>query len=51
VLAPSDDEPFHRRARLSWVAPIKKVYEIDRLLCPYCGAEMKIIDAVWRVEE
>jgi hypothetical protein len=37
------DEPFRRRARLSWAALIKRVYEIDPLLCPYCGAEMKVI--------
>ncbi len=39
----ADDEPFRRRARLSWAALIKRVYEVDPLLCPYCGAEMKII--------
>ena len=38
-----DDEPFRRRARLRWAALIKRVYEIDPLLCPYCGAEMKVI--------
>jgi len=43
VLAVADNEPFRRRARLTWAALIKKVYEIDPLLCPYCGAEMKII--------
>ena len=43
VLAPADDKPFRRRARLTWAALIKKVYEIDPLLCPFCGATMKII--------
>jgi hypothetical protein len=38
-----DDEPFRRRARLTWAKLIKRVYEIDPLLCPYCGGEMKII--------
>jgi hypothetical protein len=28
---------------VSWAALIKKVYEIDPLLCPYCGGKMKII--------
>ncbi|MFQ5742820.1 MAG: hypothetical protein ACE5HV_04440 [Acidobacteriota bacterium] len=32
-----------RRARLTWAALIKKVYETDPLLCRFCGAEMKII--------
>ncbi|MGD8818205.1 MAG: transposase [Acidobacteriota bacterium] len=39
----TDDEPYRRRVRLGWAALIKKVYEIDPLLCPYCGGEMKII--------
>ena len=39
----ADDEPFRRRARLTWAALIKKIYEIDPLLCPFCGAEMKIV--------
>ena len=42
-LLAADEEPFRRRARLTWAALIKKVYEIDPLLCPFCGAEMKII--------
>ena len=36
-------EPFRRRARLTWAALIRRVYEIDPLLCPFCGAQMKII--------
>ncbi len=43
ALPPGDEEPFRRRARLTWAALIKKLYEIDPLLCPFCGAEMKII--------
>jgi hypothetical protein len=43
TLPVADDEPFRRRARLSWAALIKRVYEIDPLLCPFCGAEMKVI--------
>ena len=34
-----DDEPYRRRARLSWAALIKKVYEIDPLLCPECSPD------------
>ena len=36
------DRPLRHR-RLSWARLIKKVYEIDPLLCPYCEAEMKIV--------
>ena len=39
----ADNEPFRSRARLSWAALIKRVYEIDPLLGPFCGAEMKVI--------
>ncbi len=42
-LPAAGEEPFRRRARLTWAALIKKVYEIDPLLCPFCGAEMKIV--------
>nr|NIW37707.1 hypothetical protein [Gemmatimonadota bacterium] len=37
------EKPFRRRARLTWAALIRRVYEIDPLLCPFCGAQMKII--------
>ena len=26
-----------------WAEMIRKVYEVNPLLCPHCGAEMKII--------
>ena len=35
---------IHRR----WAALIKQVYEIDPLLCPKCGAEMKVIAFIER---
>jgi hypothetical protein len=38
-----------RRRRLSWARLIKRVYEVDPLLCPYCGAEMKIVAFVVEV--
>ncbi|MGB6850023.1 MAG: hypothetical protein WBG05_17640 [Thermoanaerobaculia bacterium] len=40
------DDPvdaFTRQIRLSWAKLIRRVYEIDPLLCPFCGAEMKIL--------
>jgi hypothetical protein len=43
VPADTDDEAFRRRARLTWAALIKRAYEIDPLLCSYCGGKMKII--------
>lgn len=40
-----DDEPnvSTKQARLAWAVLIKKVYEVDPLLCPECGGEMKVI--------
>ena len=43
IVTAADNEPFRRHARLTWEAVVKKVYEIDPLLCPFCGGEMKII--------
>jgi len=36
-------EAFTRQARLSWAKLIRRVYEIDPLLCPFCGGQMKIL--------
>ena len=38
-----DDDEFTRRARLTWAKLIRRVYEVDPLLCPFCGGEMKIL--------
>jgi len=38
-----DDDEFTRRARLTWAKLIRRVYEVDPLLCPFCGSEMKIL--------
>ena len=36
-------DTFTRQARLSWAKLIRRVYEVDPLLCPFCGGEMKIL--------
>ena len=42
--SPEDtDDDCTRQARLSWAKLIRRVYEIDPLLCPFCGAEMRIL--------
>lgn len=42
--APTADEPVHRRAaRYAWAALLARIYEIFPLVCPRCGAEMRII--------
>ena len=35
-----DDDESTRRSRLSWAKLIRRVYEVDPLLCPFCGAEI-----------
>jgi hypothetical protein len=40
--------PGGRDARKRWAALIKQVYEVDPLLCPKCGATMKIISFIER---
>ena len=35
--------PSAKQARKRWAALIKQVYEVDPLVCPKCGGEMKII--------
>ena len=40
---PEEDDNFTRQARLSWAKLIRRVYEVDPLLCPFCGAEMRIL--------
>ncbi len=32
-----------RALRRSWAQLIKRIYEVDPLVCPSCGAEMKVI--------
>jgi len=41
VTDPHDAEA--RQLRLTWSQLIRKVYEIDPLLCPYWGATMRIV--------
>ena len=31
------------RTAVSWAKLIHRVYEVDPLLCPFCGAEMKVL--------
>jgi len=43
VQADRDCSPDARALRRSWAQLIKRVYDVDPLLCPSCGAEMRII--------
>ena len=35
--------PDERRLRRRWSQLIKRVYEVDPLVCPSCGAEMRVV--------
>lgn len=39
----SDDSPDARTYRKAWARLLSKVYEIDPMVCPKCGSEMKVI--------
>jgi hypothetical protein len=43
VRAKKDQGPDARALRRSWAQLIKRIYEIDPLVCPSCGSEMKVI--------
>jgi len=43
ALQVSSEPPAANRASQTWAMLIKRVYEIDPLACPKCGAEMKIV--------
>ena len=38
-----DHSPDARALRRSWAQLIKRIYEVDPLVCPKCGGEMRII--------
>ncbi|MCP4901535.1 MAG: hypothetical protein GY906_31620 [bacterium] len=38
-----EEDPDARALRKSWAQLIKRIYEVDPLVCPSCGAEMKVI--------
>ncbi len=38
-----EEGPGARALRRSWAQLIKRIYEVDPLVCPSCGAEMKVI--------
>jgi hypothetical protein len=35
--------PARQAAKAAWAKLIRKVYEVDPLLCPKCGAQMRVI--------
>jgi hypothetical protein len=41
-----DLTPEGKKARRNWARFIKKVYEVDPLVCPKCGGEMRVISFI-----
>ncbi len=39
----ADGSPGSKAARRNWARFIRKVYEVDPLLCPDCGGTMKVV--------
>ena len=37
------DDKYTKGANKSWAKLIKKIYEVDPLICPKCGGDMRII--------
>ncbi len=37
------DPELSKNAKSAWARLIKKVYEVDPMLCPKCGAEMRLM--------
>ena len=40
------DTDSRRKARAAWAQRIYRVYEVDPLVCPRCGAEMRVIAVI-----
>ena len=43
-----EEELSRAAARSRWAALIKRVYEVDPLVCPKCGGEMRVIAFIER---
>ena len=51
VDAEEEDTPFRKTCRSRWAALIKKVYEIDPLVCPKCGGQMRILSFIEKSDQ
>jgi len=45
-----EGEDAYRRPRASWARLLHKIFEIDPLLCPKCGTEMKVVSVITEPE-
>jgi hypothetical protein len=44
--APEQDDEFRKQCRRNWARLIKKIYEVDPLICPRCRGLMRIISFI-----
>ena len=53
--APASEPKLPLAVRRAWAAMIKRVYEVDPLICPHCKATMRIVsyiedeDVIYRI--
>jgi hypothetical protein len=47
----SEDSPDARAYKKAWARLLSKVYEIDPMVCPKCGSEMKVIAIIQEPDE
>ena len=46
IADPSEDEDlasWKKRRRISWAQLIRKVFEVDPMLCSFCGAKLEVL--------
>ena len=43
---PEAESQARRAAKIAWAKMIRKVYEVDPLTCPECGAQMRVISLI-----
>jgi len=42
----SSDDDFRKECRRTWARMIKKIYEVDPLICPRCGFPMRVLSVI-----
>ena len=47
----SDDSPDAHAYKKAWARLLSKVYEIDPMVCPKCGSEIKVIAIIQEPEK
>jgi hypothetical protein len=48
---PETEAASNKASRLSWARLIQKIYEVDPLICPQCGHEMRVMAIITEPHE